>query len=198
MTGRSLAAVSAFLLLGCVSPTATDLEKPRPVPAPIGERALIKGVTIADPDVDDRETQENSLTLNLVEFMRAGSYFGEVEIFPSRMTEGSLLLHFSFDRFKQQRRVHPAYFPVSLLTATLYIWFGGPIVIDTAELSGRLSVEDVHGVLLSTAKARIERHESKSFYSRNDFGITRKARTELVEQLLDDVGGQLKMEGPRR
>jgi hypothetical protein len=184
----------AILTASCTTvPRGTGLTVPEVVERPVAHRAWLEGVRIADVAVNDRSTVEDSLTANLLEYLREGAYFTSIDLAPGSMQPDDLVLHFELDRYEQVRRPHGAYFPAAILTATLYIWCGGPIFTDSSDLSGSLVVRDVNEVMLANATASVRERHSVSLYSPEyalPSGID--ARTKLVRELLGRVYNSLR------
>src|SRR5438552_3829133 len=110
-----------------------------------------------DPAIPSPRALEESLTPSFLQFVAEPGRFRAVRPFDGRLTADDLLLRLSFDRFEQRRRIHPVGLPGALLTATLYIWAGGPIFLDRSLLAGRLIVEEVTGAIIADVQAHVER-----------------------------------------
>lgn len=160
----------------------------------IDRRVWLSKVEILDPSVDDKSATENTLTVNILKYLQEGRYFKEANFFPDKVDESDLVLRFQFDRYKQKRTVHPAYFPGALLTATLYIWVGGPVTTESLSFSGKLIVEDSHGSLITEVSSQVNDKYNLSIYS-NEKSATwsgrainpraTDARTLIIKELLN-------------
>lgn len=110
------------------------------------------------------------------------------------MRPDDLALRFEFSLYRLKREVHPAYFPGALLTLTLYIWFGGPIVNDRADLEGTLVIKDAAGQTLARAQASLsEKHSVNLWLSEYPLPSGVKERTRFVRKLLDRALGELRV-----
>ena len=108
-----------------------------------------------------------------------------------------VVLDFTFDRYQQKRNPHPAYFPAAILTLTGYIWVGGPIFVDTTDLSGKLVVKDATGNVLVTTTAVSRDAHNVSLWS-PDYALPSgiEGRTALASDLLDKAVTELKTRTP--
>ncbi|HJQ84072.1 MAG TPA: hypothetical protein VKA21_08355 [Candidatus Binatia bacterium] len=191
---HAILAVALVLLAGCVQlPRGTGLGQPASAPRPVDRRAWLARAEILDPAVEDRSTLEDSLTVNLTSYTRQAGLFRQVETLPGTLGVDDLVLRFRFDRYEQRRSPHPAYFPAAFLTATLYIWLGGPVFNDSSDLAGRLAVEDRETTTLADVAATVEERHSVSFWA-PDYWIPSgvEARTRLVHDLLDKAAAELR------
>jgi len=190
---RSLVAcLTALSLSACLSvPRGSGLGKPSGLRRPVDRMAWIDHVKISDFSVDEKNVVENSLTINLLEYTREGNYFRAVNLLPGELGDDSVVLHFEFQSYEQKRSVHPAYFPLALLTLTLYIWFGGPIGVDSTRFFATLLVEDREGRTLAEARAEKSERHNVSFWS-PDYALPSgiEGRTATVKDLLDQCHRQ--------
>jgi hypothetical protein len=174
-------------------PRGTGLGRPPRIDQPIPQRAWLQRVSIADQGVSDRNDIEESLTINTLEYIREGAYFRDAATLPGNLQPGDVVLRLTFDRYDQKRSAHPAYFPAAFLTATLYIWIGGPIFNDTSHLSAVLRAEDASGVRLAEARSEVRERHSVSLWSPQyalPSGID--ARTRLIGDLFGKVLAHLR------
>jgi len=178
-----------LLTSGCMTlPRGTSLAHNTPSDIHINKEAWVRKADMLDPTVADRHSLENPLTLNILEYIREGKYFTDANLLPGEMGQDDLVLHFQFDLYEQKRSVHPAYFPLALGTLTFYIWFGGPIYVDSSDLSGKLIVEDFSGSKILEVNSKIEEEHNVSFWSPEyTFPSGIEGRTMLVKELLDKV-----------
>jgi hypothetical protein len=198
--GAWLEAVACLLLpclfAGCVAlPRGTGLSRPTRVAASIDRRAWLARVEIADPDVPGKALIEDSLTINVLEYLGEAGYFRTVNVLPGQVNAADYLLRLRFDRYRQQRAPHPAYFPGALLTLTLWIWFGGPIYTDTSDLAASLVVEDRRGRALTTLVAEKKERHSVSLWSPQICAAERhRGGTAIVEDLFERATNYLQQQ----
>jgi hypothetical protein len=89
-----------------------------------------------------------------------------------------------------ERRPHPAYFPAAILTLTLYIWFGGPVYVDTTRVDGELIVRD-------STRAELQRFSGSASSRRNvsfaegPWAAGAADRTRAVKEMVDGYLGSL-------
>jgi hypothetical protein len=182
---------------GCFTPPpGANLGSRSPVKDPMSQRAWLAPVEISDTSVDNRSDVAEQLTTSIREYAREGRYFSDVLRLPGNIVGEDLVLRFRFDRYYLKRSAHPAYFPAAFLTATLYIWAGGPIFRQTTALAGSLAVEDATGHVIAHATAMNREVHNVSFWS-PEYALpgSVEARTRFVEELLDEVRATLRQRG---
>jgi hypothetical protein len=175
-----------FVMCGCVTvPRGTGLSKAEPINSPINKSAWLSKVAILDSSVNDKNAIEDALTINILEYIQEGQYFKGVNLLPGKVNKNDIVLRFELDSYQQKRSPHPAYFPAAILTATLYIWFGGPIFNDSSVLSGKLIVEGPSNSIIAEVSSQLSEKHAVSFWSPEYYcpsGI--EARTQLIKELL--------------
>ena len=171
-------------------PPGTGLESPAPVTSAMDRKAWLARVEVHDASV--QSAIEDNLTANLLEYLREGNHFRDVDLLTGKIGADDLVLRFRFDRYRQTRSPHPAYFPAAIATLTLYIWFGGPIFTDSSDLSGSLSVENASGSSMVKVEAQINEDRNVSIWSQEYvFPSGLKARSAFIRDLLDQAIAQL-------
>lgn len=189
-----LLGVLLFLATGCMSmPTDTSLQSPHPLVQPIAQHAWLAPVEIRDSLFTGKKALTVAgLTVNIQKYLLEGRYFDQVGILPGEVSEGDVILKFEFDDFRNDMRVHPAYFPLAFITATLYIWVGGPIWVAKQNLSATLRVEDSNGSLLAEPISEtIRSSDNITFYDPFPSGIA--SRTDLIRALLNQAVANLRI-----
>ena len=140
------AALALWASLACAStPTGASLAPAQPATQTLPRGAWLAPVRITDPRAKEVEELQRALGPAIAEYVRDASYFSRVNALPGNPRPDEVVLHFDFDRYELHRRPHPAYFPAAIATLTLYIWFGGPVYRDTADISASLRVDDPAG-----------------------------------------------------
>ena len=187
-----------LLMEGCVTiPPGTGLSRGNPVTDTIKKKAWLSKVIMHDPSINYPNTVEESFTLNLLEYLGERKYFQNVSLLPGKLEKEDFVLYLEFDHFQQRRAPHPAYFPAAILTLTLYIWFGGPIYVDSSDFSGRIKIEDFDGNQISEAEAKLKVENNVSIWSSNyilpSSGI--ELRTQIINDLMNKAVGKLKEKG---
>lgn len=188
-----------IVFAGCESMTPTSSIIPSSQPPQGTDRlnstAWISSVKIADLDDDERVEIEKRLTSNICKYIAGIGYFNEVCLLSNKACEfgkDDLILNFEFDRYRVKWGIHPAYFPAALLTATLYIWFGGPIICDNSHFSATLIVQDSLHQKITQVSGEERQKENYGLYSagkgtptRTAYLKPRQARAALIEKLLN-------------
>ncbi len=167
-------------------PLGTGLSRPTRVGPTIDRTGWFAPAEIADPEVRDKSLLEHSLTVNVVEYVQEAEYFRAVKTMPGQLGAADYLLRLRFNRYRQRRAPHPAYFPGAILTLTLWIWAGGPIYRDTSDLAAELVVTDGRGSVLTTVISAMTEAHSVSLWSPEyslPSGIA--ARTALIKDLMN-------------
>ena len=120
--------VSFAIMTGCAIvmavPPSASLGPPVKSPSPVEKNAWLKTVEITDSVLSDKEltaSLENTLTNNLLKYMREGRYFRRIELLPGKMQADDYVLQFRFDRYRETRKFppHPFWEPsYSVLVST--------------------------------------------------------------------------------
>ncbi|WP_347989631.1 hypothetical protein [Methylomonas sp. AM2-LC] len=184
---------SAFLLLsGCVSiPTGTTLNKPDPLQQSIQRNLWIGSVKITDENVVNKLAVQDSLRGNIKNYFSQVAYFSSVNTLPGNLNGNDVQFNFQFSKYNQTRSVHPAYFPLAIGTLTFYIWFGGPIYVDSSDISGVLSCQDAVGNQLFQVSSNIHDEHNVNIWS-TEYSLPSgiNARTSLMQDLLTQAIGK--------
>jgi hypothetical protein len=186
--------VLAIGLGGCMTvPSGAGLLPAKRATNSLNGGAWLAKVSIQDPQLTNRDVVEESLTLAVLQYVGDAGYFARVNPLPGKPRAGDYLLRIVVDRYRQERSVHPAYFPAAFFTLTFYIWFGGPIVRDSIDLAGTLTVETADGTRLTeVTDSRRERHNVSIWSPQYVLPSGIQGRTEFFEALLDKAVVQLR------
>ena len=92
----------------------------------IDKKVWLSKVKILDPSVSDKEITEESLSINIIEYIRERKSFREVNFLPGKVGENDLILKFQFDKY------------------------------EIRNYSGKLIIEDSHGSLIAETKSRTD------------------------------------------
>ncbi len=182
---------------GCFSiPLSANLGPPENSAGRVDATAWVGKVEVTDTRARQAASLSDSLALSIRDYVDAGEYFRGVKMLPGRPATGDYVLDFTFEEFYQRRRFHAAYFPAAILTLTLYIWFGGPIVVDTIDLAGTLQITGADGRLVATSTSSVQEKDNRSLYSDQYLTADITAeRTRLIRELLENAVGELKRRG---
>ncbi len=180
---------SLLILSGCVSlPPGTGLNSPTNTKSLLNQKAWIGTVKLTDYSTENKSIVEDSLRGNITAYIQQTGYFTETNTLPGKAGNNDWILDFQFDQYQQNRSMHPAYFPLAIATATLYIWFGGPIVVDSSELSGTLTVKNSTGQTLLKTSSNVHEEHNVNFWS-PDYILYdgNRPRTTLMDDLMSKV-----------
>lgn len=190
--------IAALLsMTGCVSYKVTGPVGAPAHPASISSprSAQVADVQVSAPGIDKPTGQaiSRSLTQQLNRYVEQGGYFKQVTEYPTRLGEQDVLLKFDMTSLEGHRAPHPAYFPGALLTLTFWIWFNGPIYVDSFDVAGNLVVVDRDGVELARAKDQLRFEHNVGLYGGEYWAPSMGGQqlTKLVGKLLDDATVQL-------
>lgn len=185
----------ALLLTGCITmPQGTSLNDAEPAARTVQQSVWLKPAIIQDRKarISNPIDAENTLTTSIATYARDSRRFSSVQVLPGNTRDGDHVLAFSFSDYRLQRQPHPAYFPVAILTATLYIWFNGPIYNDKSDVYGTLQVYDTRDNLLATFNKGYTGKKSVGLWSGNyAFPDGSTPRTLVVNDLLDQYQAYL-------
>jgi hypothetical protein len=173
LSGVTAIALCATVFAGCTRiplPPSASLNLPDNRSGTVDSNAWVKHVEITDPAIDDQERKkqvENTLTNNLLRFLRDGKYFRTVELLPGKLQPEDLVLLFQFDRYGQTR------------SAKVLQSF------DASDLSATLVITRPNGQLVKEVKALLnEEHPVVPYSSEVYFPSGMVARTQVIEELL--------------
>ena len=193
----------SLLLSGCLTyhPDGPLRPPSRFIEHPSDRSALIEKANVSDKDMDreERMVAAKSLTMELEKYITRAGYFKNVLTFPVKLAERDVLLKFEFSRLFTRRAPHPWYFPGAFFTATLWIWFNGPIHRDSTEVAGTLVIEDSLGKVLAKSENKVLSSHGVGMWDPDymfiqDFG--NMELTELVKQLLDSAVSRIDGDAP--
>lgn len=190
---QASAVVALLTMSGCVSynvigpvgtpPHASAVASPR--------SAQVADVQVNAPGIDNATGQaiSRALTPQLSQYVQRAGYFKAVTEYPTRLDEQDVMLKFDMTSLKGHRAPHPAYFPGALLTLTFWIWFNGPIYVDSFDVAGNLVIVDRDGVELARAKEQLRFEHNVGLYGGEYWAPSMggKQLTKLVGELLDDA-----------
>ena len=167
----SVLLVCATLFSGCMTlPPSASLNPPSNTLGPVQTNAWLKRVEITDAEMgyqDHKAQLENTLTNNLLRFLRDGKYFRRIDLLPGAPQAGDHVLHFQFDRYQQERTLR------------------GLENYDASDLSAALTVTHPDGQIVKQVKASIkEEHPVLPDSPEATFPSGMGARTQLIEELL--------------
>jgi len=168
----SILLVCATLFVGCVNtlPPSASFNPPSNTLGPVQTNAWLKRVEITDTEMgyQDRKAQlENTLTNNLLRFLRDGKYFRRVDVLPGKPQPEDHVLHFRFERYQQER--------------TLKVFQ----TYDSSDLSATLTMTHPDGQFVKEVKASIkEEHPVPPLSPEAAFPSGMGARTQVIEELL--------------
>jgi hypothetical protein len=139
--------------------------------------AWLKRVEITDAEIGDqaqREQLENTLTNNLLQFLREGKYFRRIELLPGNPHPGDPVLQFRFNRYRQGRHL-------KLLST-----------YDTSDVSATLNVTQADGEFVNEVTASVkEEHLVGMMTAEEAIPSGMRARSQVIEELLEKAFAEL-------
>lgn len=185
-------ALFSLNLTGCISFTPSgpigDPKQPASYTQP--RAAMVDDVLISDNTVSDdlRKNLSSQFTVQLNNRIERGEYFAKVISFPATLGEQDVLIKLNLTSLKGKRTPHPAYFPGTLLTLTMWIWVNGPIYVDKYNLAGELSITDAQGKLLASSRHQVKLDQNTGLWDNDYYNMSLGSDqlNQLVEQLLQD------------
>jgi len=163
--------VCATLLAGCVTlPPTASFNPPSNTLGPVEANAWLKRVEVTDAEMgfqDLKEQLENTLTNNLLRFLREGKYFRKVELLPGKPQPEDHVVQFQFDRYRQER------------------YLKGLSSFDASDLAATLTITHSDGQLVTEVRASLkEEHMVAPLSEEAALPSGMRARTQLIEELL--------------
>lgn len=168
-----LAIMTGCAIVMAVPPSAS-LGPPVKSPSPVEKNAWLKKVEIIDSVLIDNEIKaslENTLTNNLLKYIREGRYFKTIESLPGQPHSEDYILQFRFDRYRETRRIppQPAWEPTYSVLISTY--------------SAILTITRPDGQIIQEVSSSVEEEHIAMTYSvKGNNGL--KARTGFIGELL--------------
>lgn len=186
-----LLAVLALSATGCVSFTPTGPLAPSQQFASktLPYAAMLDSVEVSDPKIneDQQRTIADQLSVQLVPHLQRGEYFEKVVTFPAKLQGNDVTLHFNFASLKARRTPHPAYIPGALVTLTMWIWFNGPIYVDSYDIAAELTIKDTNGKVLAASTKMLKQDQNTGLWDKDYmFPNGAKQLSTVIDQLLSE------------
>jgi hypothetical protein len=182
-----------FLLLfaNCLSmPSTSNLPSPTVQKNSLKEEILLEKINVLDSEniFGDKSAIEENLTLNLKNYLERGKYFEKVVLFTEKDSYlENKSFQFYFDTYAIKRKPYKWYFPLAIITLTMYIWFGGTITIDEVQMSGGLEVKDSkNNKVFITKKEIFEEREINLYSSEVSSPNSTSARGKFFFEILEE------------
>lgn len=158
-------------MASCITlPPSASLNPPSNTLGPVQKNAWLKRVEITDSEMghpENKENLENTLTNNLLRFLRDGRYFKKTDLLPGKPQPEDYVLQFRFDRYRQTRNLK------------------GISYFDASNLSATLMITHPDGQLVKEVKSDIkEEHLISSMSEEAALPSGMRARTQIIEELL--------------
>lgn len=161
-----MAIVAAVVLGGGCAPIRPvgPIAEPAELKSPLPRSAWLEPLQIEASGASEAGSRQ--LTMELRDYISHAGYFRSVSLTPASYRSGSdVTLRFKVTEFGGMRYPHPAYFPLSVLTATIYIWANGAIYIDRTYVGGELCVLDSQGKEIVTVTDSVSNSFNVGLYS---------------------------------
>ncbi|WP_036069071.1 hypothetical protein [Leptospira noguchii] len=192
---RLFLSIGIGIVSGCISiPVGVNLSEPKIQESPLPLTVYIEKV-ILPSNLENRLEKEEKLTLSVIDYASKSEYFTKVKYIGQKSPNdrNNHVLQITCDEYTERRQPHPAYFPLAILTGTLYIWFGGPIHTDTSKYSCELKAQDSKQKVIFIDKKAISNEKNSNLYdNRRYFPSSIEDRTEVIGSLLLNVYNYLK------
>lgn len=134
--------------------------------AVISEDIVLRKIELAGDTEYDRSLLEMTLKANLKNTLEETKMFKSVRYYNKNDKEGNTkIIDIKFSRFENQMKVHPLYFPLAMLTLSIYIWVGGPIVTYESNYAAEVNVYNEKSDLIKTINKQIEISENENIYN---------------------------------
>jgi hypothetical protein len=154
----------------------------------VSTRIWLDKITISVSPQEDlvRGAIEEAFTLNVLEYCR-GRGFLNISTLPGRVQQDDLIIRISFPKYSHYGQIDPWYFPLSLVTLTGYIWFGGNIVYDEFEYDCEIKIFDSAENLIYEKTKSIKARMKVNLYSGMSPRSSAVHRTKALEESLDEA-----------
>ncbi|TGL63252.1 hypothetical protein [Leptospira sarikeiensis] len=184
-----------FIFSSCITiPVGVSLNDPLSQKRPLPLTAFIDRVTLP-ANIDSVKSKEDKLTLAIVEYSKKANYFQKTAYIGYKEPSDTKykILTFICSSFEETRKPHPAYFPLAILTLTIYIWAGGPIASDHSQYECNLTVKNPNGNVLFKNTKRIFNVRDVNLYSKYyTFPSGIEDRTETLSSLINSYYNTIK------
>jgi hypothetical protein len=102
---------------------------------------------------------------NLIRALNDSGEFSEVETFTSYPKKNSIIIDIEFYNYSHELNPHPLYFPLGIITLTLYIWFGGPIIEYSSNMTYSIKFHESDLTLKKNIKKNFYFKDWENIYS---------------------------------
>lgn len=82
-----------------------------------------------------------------------------------RIKDSFRSFQFHFTKYSHERKLYPLYFPLAMITLTMYIWFGGTVTVDEAHYACTLKVTDSDEKILYRLEGQVSGKKEINIYS---------------------------------
>lgn len=175
-------------LVSCITiPVQVSLNDPPGQKQPLPLTIFIERVSLPS-GINSVQTKEDNLTLALIEYTRKANYFQRVSYisYKEPSDKNYKIINISCSSFEEMRKPHPAYFPLAILTVTIYIWAGGSIARDSANYDCDLTVKNPNNkVLFRNVKKLLNTRDVNLYSKYYIFPSGIEDRTEVLSSLID-------------
>ena len=180
---------TAARLSGCFSfplPPGSSLGHASPAPVRVNRAAWLEAISIRDPQLDRRDSTQESLSLATAQYIGEAGYFSRINQLPGRIGSDDYILRFEVEQYRMERSAYPAGPPLALITLGFYAFFGGPIYRDTSDLVGTLTVENAKRETLVQVSESIHDSHTVSMWS-TEYALPSgiQERTQFIHALME-------------
>ncbi|WP_246834929.1 hypothetical protein [Leptospira kanakyensis] len=127
---------------------------------------FIRKIEISKVDDDLKSLQEETIKSNIKILLEQSNLFKSVNYYSNFLNdENAIIVDLDFYQYDNHLRIDPLYFPLSFLTLTLYIWFGGNIVNFESKIKLEINSYDKNNKLLASKIFREENIINDNIYN---------------------------------
>ncbi len=156
-------------------------------------------VKISDPYVGEGESIAETQRSSIARYIEGEHFFRTVQMLPGKPAADAYVLQFDFTGFHAVRGMHPLAVPGSLLTLTLYIWVGGPMMTEDVNYTGTLTVRRPDASLVTRTQASVARKRSMGLHTEGYMHFDyAEERIEVVRELVTQAVGGLTSKVPKQ
>ena len=149
-------------VLTCIQVKTYTLENPLELKKQFSSN---KSISIRNVRIEGSLLMNEYFKGNLIRALNDSGEFINVESY-SENSKNNFVLDLKFNTYENELNVHPLYFPLALLTLTIYIWVGGPVIEYGNKMNYTIQIYDPNLKLIKTKTKDFEFKDWENIYSR--------------------------------
>jgi hypothetical protein len=127
---------------------------------------LLNKVSIIESDGEMKDILESLMRSNIKILLENSKSFQEVIYYSNvSISKDCYLIDIDFFEYENELTVHPNYFPLSIVTLTFYIWFGGPIVTYESKIKMNISVSNSENIKIKSESFEVNYNINDNIYN---------------------------------